>query len=631
MPDSFDNTYTVPRAAIDPDTSKGWFRRLLPLLLGYKGLIAIILPASFLTAGAGVLVPYYVATAVQVALERQEASLVPYLWLIGGLAAVAGVLGTTQIYVMRKLVQSLEYEMRALIYQHFTRLSFSFYDRVQTGQLISRANSDIRATLMFIGMVPNLVITVLTFCVALGIMFSVHVTLSLLAIATLPGVYFLSARMRSSLWPISWLMQARAADLATIVEENVTGARVVKSFAGEARQIGLLSRAAEHLQSASLRQVDIRARVNPVLENLPKVGRAAVLVYGGWLAIGGAIPVAMLLMFNSYIARLQAPFRILAFVMIQAQRAAASASRVFELLDTKPEIVNRVGAIEWKDPRGEVEFRNVTFGYAESQPVLRNLNLHLKPGETVALVGRTGCGKSTVARLLPRFYDVTAGEVRIDGRDVRDYTVESLREHIGLVLDEPFLFSESIKDNIAYGRPDASLREVVDSAQVAGAHRFVEELAEGYDEVVGERGYTLSGGQRQRIAIARTVLVNPKVLILDDATSAIDVQLEQEIHEALRRLMKGRTTLIVAHRLSTIRLADRVALLDGGKVAATGTHEQLMREVPEYAEILRRAERDYLEERATETAVELELDAEKEAVAERDMFAMSNTDIPEAS
>ena len=339
----------------------------------------------------------------------------------------------------------------------------------------------------------------------------------------------------------------------------------------------------------------------------------------------------MFLMFNSYIARLQAPFRILAFVMIQAQRAAASASRVFELLDTKPEIVNRVGAIEWKDPRGEVEFRNVTFGYAESQPVLRNLNLHLKPGETVALVGRTGCGKSTVARLLPRFYDVTAGEVRVDGRDVRDYTVESLREHIGLVLDEPFLFSESIKDNIAYGRPDASLREVVDSAQVAGAHRFVEELAEGYDEVVGERGYTLSGGQRQRIAIARTVLVNPKVLILDDATSAIDVQLEQEIHETLRRLMKGRTTLIVAHRLSTIRLADRVALLDGGKVAATGTHEQLMREVPEYAEILRRAERDYLEERATETAVELELDAEKEAVAERDMFAMSNTDIPEDS
>ncbi len=631
MPDSFDNTYTPPRAAIDPDTSKGWFRRLLPLLLGYKGLIAIILPASFLTAGAGVLVPYYVATAVQVAIERQEASLAPYLWLIGGLAAVAGVLGTTQIYVMRKLVQSLEYEMRALIYQHFTRLSFSFYDKVQTGQLISRANSDIRATLMFIGMVPNLVITVLTFCVALGIMLSVHVTLSLLAVATLPGVYFLSASMRSSLWPISWLMQARAADLATIVEENVTGARVVKSFAGEARQIGLLSRAAERLRSASLRQVDIRARVNPVLENLPKVGRAAVLVYGGWLAIGGAIPVAMLLMFNSYIARLQAPFRILAFVMIQAQRAAASASRVFELLDTKPEIVDRVGAIEWKDPTGEIEFRNVTFGYAGSKPVLRNLNLHLKPGETVALVGRTGCGKSTVARLLPRFYDVTAGEVRVDGRDVRDYTLESLREHIGLVLDEPFLFSESIRDNIAYGRPGASLREVVDSAQVAGAHRFVEGLAEGYDEVVGERGYTLSGGQRQRIAIARTVLVNPKVLILDDATSAIDVQLEQEIHEALRRLMKGRTTLIVAHRLSTIRLADRVALLDGGKVAATGTHEQLMREVPEYAEILRRAERDYLEEHATESVVELELDAEKEAAAERDMFPMSNTDIPEAS
>ena len=246
--------------------------------------------------------------------------------------------------------------------------------------------------------------------------------------------------------------------------------------------------------------------------------------------------------------------------------------------------------MEWSEPVGRVEFSQVTFGYADAAPVLDQMDLCLEPGETLALVGRTGSGKSTIARLLPRFYDVRDGSLQIDGKDVRDYTVESLRSHIGLVLDEPFLFSETIRDNIAYGLPEASLEDVVEAARAAGAHRFIEELADGYDTVVGERGYTLSGGQRQRIAIARTLLENPKVLVLDDATSAIDVQLEQEIHAALRGLMKGRTTLIIAHRLSTIRLANRVALLDKGRIVATGTHEQLMSEVSEYADILSRAE-----------------------------------------
>ncbi|MEE9280265.1 MAG: ABC transporter ATP-binding protein [Myxococcota bacterium] len=633
MTASFESDHTPPRATIHPDPSKGWFRRLLPLLLAYKGLIAIILPASLLGAATGVAIPWYVARALDLALDKQETPLAPYLWGIAGLAVATGLLGALQMYTMRKLVQSLEYEMRALIYQHLTRLSFSFYDRTQTGQLISRANSDIRATLMFLGMLPMLGMAVLTFFIALGLMVYVHLTLALLAVLTLPGVYFVSARMRSDLFPISWLIQARMADLATIVEENVTGARVVKSFAGEANQIALLSQAAERLRRVNILQVDIRARLAPVLENLPRVGRALVLIYGGWLAIGGAIPVAILLLFNSYIVRLQAPFRLLAFVLIMAQRAAASAVRVFELLDQKPEIVNRPGAVDWKEPRGDVEFRNVTFGYAGSRPVLEGLDLQLRPGETVALVGRTGCGKSTVARLLPRFYDVRDGQVLVDGRDLREYSVESLRQHIGLVLDEPFLFSETIRDNIAYGRPGASLSEVVEAAQVAGAHRFIEGLSEGYDTVVGERGYTLSGGQRQRIAIARTVLVNPKVLILDDATSAIDVQLEQEIHSALRQLMKGRTTLIVAHRLSTIRLADRVALLDGGKVAATGTHEQLMLEVPEYAEILRRAERDFLaaEEQRHEEEPPARIEAPADRGRERGLFPLTDIDIPEAS
>ena len=346
----------------------------------------------------------------------------------------------------------------------------------------------------------------------------------------------------------------------------------------------------------------------PVLENLPRIGRATVLIYGGWLAIEGSITVATLLLFNSYILRLQAPFRILAFILIMAQRAAASAVRVFELLDHPPEIVDRPGAIEWKRPRGEIEFRNVTFGYAGSKPVLEALDLRVEPGETVALVGRTGSGKSTVARLLPRFYDVREGEVRVDGRAVRDYSVESLRDHIGLVLDEPFLFSVTIRDNIAYGRPGAPLRDVIAASRAAGAHRFIEGLAEGYDAVVGERGYTLSGGQRQRVAIARTILVNPKVLILDDATSAIDVQ------------------------LSTIRLADRVALLDGGRIAATGTHEELMRSVPEYAEILRRAERDMLEaEHAKRDDAPELVEAPLERAGAGVMFSVNEIDVPETT
>jgi ATP-binding cassette subfamily B protein len=285
---------------------------------------------------------------------------------------------------------------------------------------------------------------------------------------------------------------------------------------------------------------------------------------------------------------------ILGFMLMLAQRAEASAGRIFEILDHTPELRERMGAVDLVDPMGDVEFDDVTFSYTdEGAPVLHHLQLRLRPGETVALVGRTGCGKSTVARLLPRFYDVTSGAVRMDGNDVRDLTFESLRAAVGLVLDEPFLFSESIAANIAYGRPDAPRAEIVAAARTAGAHEFIEKLPNGYDTVIGERGYTLSGGQRQRIAIARTLLVNPRILILDDATSSIDVQVELEIHDALRRLMQGRTTLIIAHRLSTISLADRVMLMENGRITAEGNHAELMRTVPAYAEVLARGEEEW--------------------------------------
>ncbi len=356
----------------------------------------------------------------------------------------------------------------------------------------------------------------------------------------------------------------------------------------------------------------MRAQYAPLLEALPRLGLAAVLLYGGLLAIDGEVTVGTLVAFSTYVVLLQAPFRTLGFMLMLAQRAAASAGRIYEILDTEAEIVDRPGAVDLVEPRGEVELRDVTFRYGEAGPVLEHLDLHLAPGETVALIGRTGSGKSTIARLLPRFYDASEGAVLVDGHDVRDLTVRSLRAAIGLVLDEPFLFSASVRDNIAYGRPDASDDDVRAAARAAGAEEFIDALPEGFDSEVGERGYTLSGGQRQRVAIARTLLDDPAILILDDATSAIDVQVEEEIHAALRVLMEGRTTLVIAHRLSTINLAERVVLLEGGRIVADGTHAGLMATEPRYAEVLAHIEEDDATRRAR-----AEEDAERAAAARR--------------
>jgi ATP-binding cassette subfamily B protein len=388
------------------------------------------------------------------------------------------------------------------------------------------------------------------------------------------------------MFPISWITQARLADVATIVDENVNGVRVVKSFAQEEAEINRLSDAAERVAWAYIKDAQIRGQWSPWVQNLPQLGLALVLFFGGWMVIDGHLGIGAILAFNAYLLMLQAPFMMLGQLVMMGQRAKASAERIFEILDENPEIVERPGAFDLVDVDGSIDFNHVDFTYANGAEILIDFDAHVKAGETVAIVGRTGSGKSTVARLVTRFYDVTGGSITIDGSDLRDVTLPSLRENVGVVLDEPFLFSVSIRDNIAYGKPDATFEEVEAAARAANAHEFIERLPDSYDTVVGERGYTLSGGQRQRIAIARTLVVNPPILILDDATSAIDVHVEAGIYEALSRLLRQRTTIVIAHRISTIALASRVILLDEGRVVATGSHEQLLASTPLYSQIL---------------------------------------------
>ncbi|MBV1849300.1 ABC transporter ATP-binding protein [Catellatospora tritici] len=577
--------YRAPRAAIDPDPSKSWLRRALPVVLAHRWLLLTSLSLSLVGLIVQVQIPNVVRLGIDHALVARTASLGTYVWWLVGLALAAGGVNYLARRYLLRTAYEIEYDLRNIIYAHLIRMPFGFYDRVQTGELMSRSSSDIRAVQMYLAFGPSILVQCLIAVFAFALMVSIDAPLAVVAMATMPLIAVLGVWMRKAIFPVSWLIQARLAKVATLVDENVSGVRIVKAFAAEQRQLTTLASAADRVRWAYRRDAEIRSRWAPTLESLPRLGLALVLLCGGWMVIEGQASVGTIVAFNSYVLMLQPPFRMLGMMIMLGQRAAASAQRIYEVLDTRSEIT------EWPDPvrarvRGDVEFAAVEFTYPNGTVALRGLDLRVAAGATVAVVGRTGSGKSTLGRLLARFYDADAGAVRVDGRDVRDYALDTLREQVGIVPDEPFLFSVSIRDNIAYGRPDADLADVVAAATAAGADDFVRELPDGYDTVVGERGYTLSGGQRQRIAIARALLVNPPVLVLDDATSAVDVTVEQRIHAALRDLLADRTTIIVAHRLSTIALADTVVLVEDGRVVAQGTHAELLATEPRYTEVL---------------------------------------------
>jgi ATP-binding cassette subfamily B protein len=578
--------YPGPRNEISRDQKLAWWRRVLPVIQSHRATFVTAIVLSFVSLIFQVLVPNMLSNDIDHTFVKHVASLhgdVIALIIVGLLAGATGIISRQFLYYT---AYNVEADLRSLIYEHLTWLSFSFYDRVQSGQLISRANSDIRSVQMYSIFAPLIIVQCFIGVVAFGFMLSINWVLALISMIVMPILYVVGIKMRRVMFPISWITQSRLAEVATIVDENVNGVRVVKSFAQEEAEIDRLADAAEGVAWAYIKDANIRAVWSPWVQNLPQLGLALVLLCGGWMVVHGDLAYPQILAFSLYLLMLQAPFMMLGQLVMMGQRAKASAGRIFEILDENPEIVERPGAYDLVDVRGALDFNHVTFTYDNGAEILRDFDAHIAPGETVAIVGRTGSGKSTVARLLTRFYDVTEGNITIDGHDLRDVTLTSLRDNVGVVLDEPFLFSISIRDNIAYGQPDASLEAIEAAARAANADEFIVRLPEGYDTIVGERGYTLSGGQRQRIAIARTLLLNPPILILDDATSAIDVHVESGIYEALRGLLTQRTTIVIAHRISTIALASRVLVLDEGRVLASGTHEELLANVPLYSEIL---------------------------------------------
>ncbi len=581
--------YPGPRARIAPHPDWTWWRRILPVIASHRVTFILAVVLTLVSLVFQTLVPNVLARALNVVVSG-HGSLRGTVVVTLVFGAVAGVTGLVSRAFLYRTAFEVEADLRSLIYEHLTSLSFSFYDRIQSGQLISRANSDIRSVQMYSTFAPLIIVQSLIGVLAFWFMIRLNVTLALVAMVVMPILYVVGLKMRQVLFPISWVTQARLADVATLVDENVNGIRVVKAFAQEEAEINRLADAAERVAWAYETDARIRGKWSPWVQNLPQVAIALVLGVGGTMVIHAQLTVGDILAFTAYLVMLQAPFMMLGQLVMMGQRAKASAERIFEVLDETPDILDRPGAEDLTRVRGELEFDHVTFSYRVDTPIVRDLSLHIAPGERVALVGATGSGKTTLARLLTRFYDPQGGVIRLDGQDISNVTLESLRRAVGTVTDDAFLFSLSVRDNVAYARPDASLDDVVAAARAAGAHDFIEELPKGYDTVIGERGYTLSGGQRQRLAIARTLLANPPVLILDDATSAIDVHVEATIYQALRELMATRTTLIIAHRVSTIALADRVVVLDEGRVRADGRHEDLLESSELYRAILAHAE-----------------------------------------
>jgi ATP-binding cassette subfamily B protein len=562
------------------------FWRLLGFLRPYwRGVLASFALAAVAMA-AGVLIPFLVGRTVD-AVRLADRPLWPLALGIVGAAVVRLGFSAARRLVAGRVSLGVEFDLRNRMYAHLQELELAFFDTQQTGQLMSRATVDLQSVRFFLGYGLVFILqSFVTIGVAAAVMLWVNPGLALVALAPTPFVVWAAARYGRLNRPASQEVQQRIAELTAEAEENISGVRVVKAFAREERQFARFAERATGVFDQSMASTRLRAFYTPLIAFLPTLGLAGVLLVGGRAVIGGAITVGEFVAFFGYVSLLASPVRMLGVALGMAQRAVASGARVFEVLDRASALSSLPGAPGLPPGRGRIELRGVSFAYGGGEPLLRDVDLEVEAGRTLAVVGATGSGKSTLVSLLPRLYDPTAGSVRIDGVDVRAVDLRLLRDEIALVSDDAFLFSATIRDNIAYARPDASDEEVERAARDAGIAAFVEALPDGYETLVGERGLTLSGGQRQRMAIARALLKDPRILILDDATSSVDATTEAGIKRALREATRDRTTFIVAHRLSTIALADEILVLEEGRVAARGAHEELLEESPLYREIV---------------------------------------------
>ena len=577
---------TTAGSGARPGAQNAWLRRLAGYCARHRRLAVMALAGSLVAtlvqAGIPLIMAWIVDSAI---LDHHEP-----IWLGATVLIVAGLLSFGGVYTRRyrggQLSLDVQHDLRTELFESLERLDGARQDQLHTGQIVSRAISDLNMVQSLLAQVPMLLGNALLFLLSIAIMAYLSPLLTVVALAIAPALWLIAIASRRRLFPASWDAQQKEAEVAGVVDGAVTGVRVVKGFGQEEQEIDRLEGVATRLYSARVRVVRLTARYNPALAAVPMFGQVGVLALGGWLALHGSIKIGVFLAFSLYIGQLVSPVRALTTLITIGQEARASVIRVCEVIDAKPVVAEKPGAVDLPAGTPDVELDDVAFGYLPSAPVLRGLSLHVRPGETLAVVGTSGSGKSTISLLLPRFYDVRGGAIRVGGRDVRDLTLESLRASIGLVMEDSFLFSDTIRANISYGRPDATQEQIVAAARAAEADEFITSLPDGYDTVIGEQGLTLSGGQRQRVSLARALITNPAILILDDATSAIDAGTEAQIHATLHKVMAGRTTLLIAHRRSTLQLADRIAVLAEGRLIDVGTHEELTARCPLYRLLL---------------------------------------------
>ncbi|MFE2047218.1 ABC transporter ATP-binding protein [Streptomyces sp. NPDC059459] len=571
------------------DAQRGWARRLAAYAWRYPKDVVLALGASLGGMAVLALVPLITKVIIDDVIGDKTRDMALWAGLLIGAAVVVYVLTYIRRYYGGRLALDVQHDLRTDMYGTITRLDGRRQDELSTGQVVGRATSDLQLIQGLLFMLPMTIGNVLLFLISLGIMAWLSPPLTLVALAVAPALWFIARRSRTRLHPATWYAQAQAAAVAGVVDGSVSGVRVVKGFGQEEQETGKLREVGRRLFAGRLRTIRLNATYTPALQAVPALGQVAMLALGGWLAVRGDITLGTFVAFSTYLAQLVGPVRLLALVLTVAQQARAGTERVLELIDTEPAIEDGTRDLP-ADAPATVEFDDVSFGYAsatgEDTPVLDGLSFEIRAGETLAVVGSSGSGKSTVSLLLPRFYDVSRGAVLVGGHDVRELTLDSLRAAIGLVPEDSFLFSDTVRANIAYGRPDATDEEIEAAARAAQAHGFITDLPDGYGTTVGEHGLTLSGGQRQRVALARAILTDPRLLVLDDATSAVDARVEHEIHEALKEVMRGRTTLLIAHRRSTLGLADRIAVLDHGRLADLGTHEELQERSALYRRLL---------------------------------------------